>query len=95
MRWQDEWFTGHVSLGRLTIYGANAMHWALNFWTRKWGYICFHPPTKTFGRKWSWYFYISRNATPGDAIWGIGPGFEKKQDRGKRGLNLKLEGDDE
>lgn len=79
-RWQDRWFTGHVSFLRLpsgrkfiTIYGANAMHWAIDIWFFG-QYYCFHPTTKTFGCKWPWYFYISKDATPFNA-WGIGPGF--------------------
>lgn len=50
---------------RLTIYSFNsAMHGAVNFWTRRWGYICFKPPTLSHGRWWSAYFYLSPNATP-------------------------------
>jgi hypothetical protein len=65
-RWQDRFFTGHVSLGPICIYGANAMHWALNIRT-PWGYLCGHPTTRTFGGHWPWYVYFSRNATP----WGV------------------------
>jgi hypothetical protein len=68
-RWQDRWFTGHVSFRLLwlwptTVYGANAMHWAINVHTKRWGYLCFHPTTRTFGGHWPWYFYVSRDATP-------------------------------
>jgi hypothetical protein len=62
-RWQDRLFTGHVSWGPVTIYGANAMHWAINVWAFG-HYWCFHPTTRTFGGYWPWYFYISKNATP-------------------------------
>jgi hypothetical protein len=77
-RWQDRWFRGHVSLGPLTVYGANAMHWALNLRTR-WGFLCFHPTTRTFGGLWRWYLYLSRDGTPcdragGNLRWGFGPG---------------------
>lgn len=63
-RWQDRIFVGHFNIGRrITIYGANAMHWAIN--VRIFGtYVCFHPTTRTFGARWPWYFYISPNATP-------------------------------
>lgn len=72
-RWQDRLFTGHVSFGPITVYGANAMHWAINIRTR-WGYVCFHPSTKTFGVKWPWYFYVSNDATPTRTKIEFGPG---------------------
>jgi hypothetical protein len=50
------------------------MHVALNFYTRRWGYICFHPPMRCFGHWWPWYFYVSRDATPHGATYKIGPG---------------------
>lgn len=62
-RWQDRVFTGHFRIGRVTIYGANAMHWAVNIRGRR-AYWCFHPPTRTFGGRWPAYFYISPDATP-------------------------------
>jgi hypothetical protein len=74
-RWQDRWFTGHRSWGPLTIYGANAMHWAVNLRT-PWGSLCIHPTTRTFGGCWPWYVYLSPNSTPWAARWGFGPGFD-------------------
>lgn len=70
---------GHVNVGRrLTIYGFNAMHVSFQFWTRRWGYICFHPPIPKWalGARWPWYLYISPNATPWAATFGIGPGID-------------------
>lgn len=64
-RWQDRLWSGHWSRGPVTVYGANAMHWAVNVWMLG-HYWCFHPTTHTFGSNWPWYFYISKNATP----WG-------------------------
>lgn len=75
-RWQDKVFTGHIAVGPVTAYGANAMHWALNVST-PWGYFCVHPTTHTFGGLWPWYVYMSRNATPQGAAWGFGPGFQR------------------
>jgi hypothetical protein len=50
---------------RLTIYPMrSAMHGAVNYWTKRWGYVCFKPPTYVFGRWWPSYFYLSPNATP-------------------------------
>ena len=71
IRRRDRWFTGHKTWGPVTIYGANAMHWAINIRTR-WGYLCAHPTTRTFGRRWPWYVYLSRDATPSSARWKIG-----------------------
>lgn len=70
-RWQDRLFRGHVSLGPLTIYGANAMHWAINLRIGK-NYWCFHPRTRTYGALWRSYFYISRDATPTAAAFKLG-----------------------
>ena len=55
---------GHVNIGPVTIYGANAMHWAVNISTRRWGYICFRLPLPCFGVWWGLYFYVSPNGTP-------------------------------
>ena len=69
-----ERFTGHISLGPLTIYGDNAMHWAWQLKT-PWGYLCFRPTTG--GGNWPWYLYLSPNATPWAATRGMGPGFRR------------------
>lgn len=75
-RWQDRIFPGHIRFGGVVLYGANAMHWALDISTR-WGYLCFHPTTRTFGGRWPWYLYLSPNATPWAARWGFGPGYKR------------------
>lgn len=57
----------------VTVYPLrSAMHGAVNVWTRRWGYVCFKPPTYVFGRWWSWYFYVSPNATPWAATFILG-----------------------
>jgi hypothetical protein len=75
-RWQDRFFPGHISIGPVCVYGANAMHWAVNIRTR-WGFLCAHPTTRTFGGRWPWYMYLSRDGTPegvketrGGFMWG-------------------------
>ena len=75
MNFFEKYLGGHINIGNLTVYGFNAMHVAFNYGTKK-TYICFHPPMKCFGKWWPWYFYISRNATPWLATFGIGPGFQ-------------------
>lgn len=50
-QWQDRLFRGHVSIGPVTIFGANAMYWAVNVQFRG-TYWCFHPRTRTYGGLW-------------------------------------------
>ena len=71
----EKHFGGYFIIGPITVYGWNAMHVAVNIKTR-WGYVCFHPTWRVFGHWWPWYFYISPNATPWAATFGIGPGYE-------------------
>ena len=71
-RWQDRLLIGHITMGRVTLYGANAMHWALEVRIGR-SYWCFHPITHTFGGYWPWYFYASHDATPQSA-WVIRKG---------------------
>ena len=64
--WWENFMSGHISIGKMTIYGANAMCWAVNIRTKKWGYICFSLPSirrKKF--KMGNYFYLS----PNGAFW--------------------------
>lgn len=82
-RWQDRLFTGHLTVGPITLYGANAMHWALNIKTR-WGYLCLHPSTRTFGASWPWYLYLSPDGTPSSRTWGAGPGMREYPKRKER-----------
>lgn len=73
MSWFERNLGGHVSFWGVTIYGFNAMHVAVNIRTR-WGFICFHPTMRVFGKWWPWYFYISPDATPCNVRFGCGPG---------------------
>lgn len=65
-------WTGHLNIGPMTIYGANAMNWTVNIRTKRWGYICFTLPAIARFRRdrytnkltYHWYFYLSPNATP-------------------------------
>ena len=67
----------HRTIGPVTLYPLRcAMHGAVNIRTR-WGKLCLKPPTYVFGRWWPWYAYLSPNATPWAAKWGMGPGFDK------------------
>lgn len=73
-RIRDRIFTGHIRVGPVTVYGANAMHYAVNVRTER-GFICARPTTGVDGY-WPWYLYVSPDGTPDRAWWGIGPGFD-------------------
>ena len=78
---------GHISIGNLTIFGDNAMHFGCHFWTKKYGYICFRLPIFCgiadkilYGEKLRWeplYLYFSPNATPWGATFILGGRFTK------------------
>lgn len=70
--WIESKLSEHFSIGPVTVYGANAMHWAINIQTRKWGYVCFRLPLPCFGKWWPLYLYCSPNATPWAATFMIG-----------------------
>jgi len=75
----------HITIGKLTIFGDNAMHFGCHYWTKKFGYICWRLPLPCgiadvirYGKKHQkiyWkplYFWISRNATPWASVFFIG-----------------------
>jgi hypothetical protein len=71
LSWWDNFMSGHISIGPITIWGANAMRWAVNIHTKGFGYICFTLPVLARWRKdrygktyFDWYFYLSPNGTP-------------------------------
>jgi hypothetical protein len=81
----ENFLSGHLSIGPVTIYGENAMHWAVNIHTRKWGYICFRMPLRCFGKWWPLYFYCSPNGTPWASTFYIGSSkTEKKESKERR-----------
>ena len=60
----ERYLGGHVSIGRVTIYGLNAMAWGVTIDTKKYGYICFRLPFTTWFVWQPLYFYFSPNGTP-------------------------------
>lgn len=72
-RFLDRYFGGHVNIGRVTLYGYNAMHFAANIRLKR-TWLCIHPPVRCFGVWWPWSIYVSRDGTPSGRTWGIGPG---------------------
>ena len=70
----ENFLGGHLTIGPVTVYGENAMHWAVNIRTRK-GWFCFRLPFRSYGYWWPLYCYLSPDATPTRAtkwFWGKG-----------------------
>ena len=77
MRELKKLMTGHFNIGtKVTVYGNNAMHYAVNIRT-KYGILCMRPSTRSNGGQWRWYIYLSPDGTPDSASWGIGPGIDR------------------
>lgn len=75
----DKYLGGHWNIGkRITIYGLNAMQWAVNIHTKRWGYICFRLPLPCWGKFPRLYFYVSPNATPWASTYCIGKGAKER-----------------
>lgn len=80
LSWWENFTGGHLNIGPMTIWGANAMNWAVSIYTKRWGYICFSlPAIARFKRSrytgklyFDWYFYISPNGTPWASTYYIG-----------------------
>lgn len=64
----ENFLGGHITLGPVTLYGENAMHWAINIRTKR-GFLCFRLPVRCFGTWWPMYCYLSPDATPRSATW--------------------------
>jgi hypothetical protein len=102
---------GHFSIGNLTVYGDNAMHFGCHYWTKRWGYICWRLPVFCgiadkiqYGDRMRWvplYFYLSPNATPWAATFMLGGRFSKteklcsKLRKIKLGHNFKYDSENE
>lgn len=80
-----KFFSGHIRIGNVTVYGRNAMHWGVVVWTKRWGAVCFRLPLRCFGRWWPLYFYVSPNATPWASTYYIGGlDWEHQGDKARR-----------
>lgn len=107
----DKVIGSHINIGkRLTIFGDNAMHFGVTFWTKKYGYICFRLPIPSgivdhflYGDKLRWrplYLYFSPNATPWAATFMLGKKHSKRDwalsrvRRIRLGHNWKTSNDD-
>lgn len=78
LSWAENFLSGHVCIGRITIYGENAMRWAVNIRTRRWGSICFNLPTVGNLKRRRMYFYLSPNGTPWASTLHFGPDYRDK-----------------
>lgn len=72
MKRHKEFLSGHISIGNLTIYGRNAMHWGCTLYTKKYGYVCFRLPFTDHKHWYPLYLYFSPNGTPWAATFMIG-----------------------
>ena len=64
----ENFLSGHISLGPVTIFGENAMHWAVVIETRT-GYLSFRLPLRCFGAWWPLYCFHSPDGMPSKATW--------------------------
>ena len=68
----ENFLSGHINIGPITIFGENAMHWSVTIATKH-GYLCFRLPVRCFGLWYPLYCYHSQDGTPDDSarwFWG-------------------------
>lgn len=68
LSWFENFMGGHINIFNITIYGENAMHWAVNIRFKN-GYLCFRLPIRCFGYWYPLYIYFSENGTPRKSKW--------------------------
>lgn len=64
----ENFLGGHVTLGPVTVFGENAMHWAVVIDMGK-DYLSFRLPMRCFGAWWPLYCFRSPDGTPTRATW--------------------------
>jgi hypothetical protein len=68
----ENFLGGYMTIGPVTIFGENAMHWAVV--TRlPGGFFSFRLPLRCFGDWWPLYCFFSPDGTPANAtrwFWG-------------------------
>jgi hypothetical protein len=65
LSWFENFMGGYIDIGKnITIFGENAMHWAICIRTKKYGTIVLTLPLRCFGKYWGCHIYISPNGTP-------------------------------
>lgn len=88
LSWFENFLGGHFSIGRLTVYGCNGMYYAMNFKTKRFGYICFRPPNFCFGKYRKPYLYFSPNGTPWASTFYLGASKQERIKSKIRKLNF-------
>jgi len=72
-----KWLRGHINIGkRITIFGANAMHYFLQIRSKRYGVICIR--FLSLDKKFPLCFYVSPNGTPWACTYCIGLGPAEK-----------------
>jgi hypothetical protein len=64
LSWWQNFMGDYLNIGPITIFGANAMNWAVNITSKKYGFICFKLPTINNIKGKKLCFYLSPNGTP-------------------------------
>ncbi len=89
LSWWENFMGGHLSIGNLTIFGSNSMCWTIQYYTKRWGYVCITLPSwARFKRKWDFYIYFSPNATPWACTMYIGTDKNEKLRAKIRNINF-------
>lgn len=70
LSWFENFMSGHITIGPITIFGENAMHWGVDIEMFN-GYLCFRLPFRCFNQWWPLYFYFSPDGTPDKATWSL------------------------
>lgn len=68
LSFSENFLGGAVTLGPVTVFGENAMHWAVVINTGK-DYLSFRLPMRCFGVWWPLYCFRSPDGTPTRATW--------------------------
>lgn len=71
-RFKNKWLGGHFTIGPVTVFGRNAMQYAVNIRTKKYGSVCFRLPIPCYGKFPKLYLYFSPNGTPWASTFYLG-----------------------
>ncbi|SNR91440.1 hypothetical protein [Hymenobacter mucosus] len=84
---RPKWFRDHIDLGkRVTIFGANAMHFMVTVRTKRWGVVSFR--LISFDKRFPLSLYCSPNGTPWACTYCVGLGPHEKIRSLMRRLNF-------
>lgn len=84
---RPKWFRSHINLGkRVTIFGANAMHFMVTVQTKRWGVVSFR--LVSFDKRFPISLYCSPNGTPWACTYARGLGMQEQVRALVRRLNF-------